>query len=118
MSDRIGCSQPCGGDAARHVCHASRHPSAGREGVVEALGADVDVSVPTEPDRRILGANDKVKTDQMLLPLPDAESAVLVEGDGARVVDVAVATRSGLLVRLLIEEPVDAGDVSKPGFFP
>ena len=54
----------------------------------------------------------------MLLPLPNAESAVLVEGDSAWVVDVAVATRSGLLVRLLMEEPVESRDVSKPGFLP
>ena len=54
----------------------------------------------------------------MLLPLPNAETAVIVESDGAWVVDVTVAARSGLLVRFLIEEPVDPGDVSQPSFLP
>ena len=59
-----------------------------------------------------------VKPKQMLLPLPNAESAVMVESDGSRVVDVAVAACCGLLVRLLIEDPLDPGYIAEPGVFP
>ena len=59
-----------------------------------------------------------VKPKQMLLPLPSAKPAVMVESDSAWVVDVTVATRSVLLVRFLNEEPVDPGGVSEPSFLP
>ena len=54
----------------------------------------------------------------MLLPLPNAETAVLVESDRTGVVNMGVAPYSGLLIRLLVEEPMDSRDVAKPSVVP
>ena len=42
--DRNGCSQPCGDDALKHGCRASRHPCAGREVGDKGPGGGVDES--------------------------------------------------------------------------
>ena len=53
-----------------------------------------------------------------MLPLLDAESAVMLKCNRSRILDVVVATCCGLLVSLLIKIPVNSGNVAKLGLVP
>ena len=53
-----------------------------------------------------------------MLPLANANIAVLIESECTWVINMGVATRRGLLVCLLVEEPMNAGNLSKLGLVP
>ena len=59
-----------------------------------------------------------VDAQEILLPLPDAIVAILVEDNGTGVFTMADTTDSGLSIRFRVEEPISSENVAKLGLIP